>query len=120
MSQDDSRPVYSMQVAASLLRVHPQTLRNYERAGLIRPERSGGGQRLYSAADIQRLAQLLALTDRHGLTMESLALLEKISAGLERLARLLAAAPDAEHWTAAKQIVHELQALLSPPDQPAP
>jgi MerR family transcriptional regulator/heat shock protein HspR len=115
MPEDESQPVYSMQVAASLLRAHPQTLRNYERAGLVRPKRSVGRQRLYSVADIQRLSQLLALADRHGFSMENLALLEQLNAGLEHLASLLEQTPDIKAWTAAQQIVRELQTLFSGP-----
>jgi MerR family transcriptional regulator/heat shock protein HspR len=114
MSDVDRRPVYTMQVAVSLLRAHPQTLRNYERAGLIRPERSAGKQRLYSAADIQRLAHLLALAERHKLTKEMLILMAYLHGGLERLERTLAGPPEPEAWATAQHIVRDLKALLEP------
>ena len=49
-------------VAAELAGVHPQTLRIYEREGLLTPQRSTGGTRRYSSSDIDRLAEITALT----------------------------------------------------------
>ena len=51
-------PCYIISVAAKLVQMHPQTLRYYERLGLIRPARSDGKIRLYSARDIERLRQI--------------------------------------------------------------
>ncbi len=113
MRDDHDRPVYTMQVAAGLLGAHPQTLRNYERAGLVRPGRSGGNQRLYSAADLQRLQGLLALVERYGLTMESLAVVVQVRDGLAALAEELAGAPDAARWEAARARVEALRTLLT-------
>ncbi len=113
MRDDHDRPVYTMQVAAGLLGAHPQTLRNYERAGLVRPGRSGGNQRLYSAADLQRLQGLLALVERYGLTMESLAVVVQLRDGLAALAEELAGPPNAARWEAARAQVEVLRALLA-------
>lgn len=64
MSEHDrNRAVYVISVAAELAGVHPQTLRIYERKGLISPARTGGGSRRYSDADIARLRRVQALTD---------------------------------------------------------
>lgn len=60
---DAHRGVYAISVAAQLCGLHPQTLRVYERAGLIDPDRSAGGTRLYSGEDVQRLREIAALTD---------------------------------------------------------
>ncbi|MGZ8595801.1 MAG: MerR family transcriptional regulator, partial [Actinomycetota bacterium] len=49
------RAVYIISVAAELAGVHPQTLRIYERKGLVRPKRTSGNTRRYSQADIERL-----------------------------------------------------------------
>jgi MerR family transcriptional regulator/heat shock protein HspR len=51
-------PCYIISVAARLVNMHPQTLRYYERLGLIRPSRSSGKIRLYSARDVERLRQI--------------------------------------------------------------
>jgi MerR family transcriptional regulator, heat shock protein HspR len=56
------RAVYVISVAAELAGVHPQTLRIYERKGLVTPARTGGGSRRYSEADIDRLRRILDLT----------------------------------------------------------
>jgi MerR family transcriptional regulator/heat shock protein HspR len=54
--------LFSISVAAELAGLHPQTLRIYEREGLLDPERSAGGTRRYSQLDIDRLEQICALT----------------------------------------------------------
>ena len=55
-------PVYTISVAARLVAVHPQTLRLYERFGLVRPARNRSNNRLYSDLDIERLRQIQRLT----------------------------------------------------------
>ena len=57
-----SRAVYVISVAADLAGVHPQTLRIYERKGLVDPARTGGGSRRYSEDDIERLRRIQDLT----------------------------------------------------------
>jgi MerR family transcriptional regulator/heat shock protein HspR len=57
------RGVYVISVAAELAGVHPQTLRIYERRGLLDPARTGGGSRRYSERDIQRLRRIHDLTE---------------------------------------------------------
>ena len=59
---DVNRGLFSISVAAELAGLHPQTLRIYEREGLLDPARSAGGTRRYSRRDIDRLAQICALT----------------------------------------------------------
>jgi MerR family transcriptional regulator, heat shock protein HspR len=59
---DLDRGLFSISVAAELAGLHPQTLRIYEREGLIDPERSAGGTRRYSRNDIGRLQEICALT----------------------------------------------------------
>ncbi|MEY3512245.1 MAG: hypothetical protein RL486_910 [Actinomycetota bacterium] len=57
------RAVYIISVAAELAGVHPQTLRIYERKGLLEPARTTGGSRRYSQADIDHLRRIQELTD---------------------------------------------------------
>ena len=59
---DKDRGLFSISVAAELAGVHPQTLRLYEREGLLDPVRTAGGTRRYSRNDIDRLAEILTLT----------------------------------------------------------
>jgi MerR family transcriptional regulator/heat shock protein HspR len=59
---EPDRGLFSISVAAELAGVHPQTLRIYEREGLIEPVRTIGGTRRYSASDIERLKEIITLT----------------------------------------------------------
>ena len=59
---DLDRGLFSISVAAELAGLHPQTLRIYEREGLLDPARSAGGTRRYSRRDIEKLAEICALT----------------------------------------------------------
>lgn len=63
MPVDRERAVYVISVAAELVGVHPQTLRIYERRGLVAPARTTGGSRRYSDADIALLTRIQELTD---------------------------------------------------------
>ena len=59
---DRDRGLFSISVAAELAGLHPQTLRIYEREGLLDPARSAGGTRRYSTRDMDRLQEICALT----------------------------------------------------------
>lgn len=72
------RPVYVISVAAELVDMHPQTLRLYERKGLIRPGRSSGKTRLYSERDVEHLREIRRLTQELGVNL----------AGVEEIMRL--------------------------------
>jgi MerR family transcriptional regulator/heat shock protein HspR len=72
-------------VAARLCQVHPQTLRMYERLGLIRPARAGRKNRMYSDSDIDRLRQIQRLTQDMGV---NLAGVEVILDLLDRIQRM--------------------------------
>ena len=61
--------VYVISVAARILDMHPQTLRKYERVGLVMPSRTGGMSRLYSDEDIARLQLIKHLVDNLGLNL---------------------------------------------------
>ena len=58
----DTTPVYAISVVAQLTGMHPQTLRQYDRLGLVTPERSTGGGRRYSAVDVDRLREIQQLS----------------------------------------------------------
>lgn len=60
---DWEKPLYTIGVAAELAGVHPQTLRAYEQKGLVTPKRTSGGTRMYSLADLDRLALIGKLTE---------------------------------------------------------
>ena len=78
------RAVYVISVAAELAGVHPQTLRIYERKGLLDPARTGGGSRRYSEADIARLQRIQDLTAA-GLNLEGVKRVMALEDEVERL-----------------------------------
>src|SRR4051812_1556113 len=83
MATDD--PVYTIAVASRLTGMHPQTLRKYERAGLLRPARPSGNQRLYSADDIERLKRIQYLVEERGVNVAGLELALAMTDRLDEL-----------------------------------
>lgn len=75
---DKDKPLYVISVAAELVDMHPQTLRLYERKGLIEPSRSAGKTRLYSPRNIEQLRDIRRLTQELGVNL----------AGVEEIIRL--------------------------------
>ena len=78
-------PCFVISVAARIVGVHAQTLRYYERVGLIWPSRTVGKQRLYSAADIDRLRRIKALTEDMGLNLAGAEVALKLMVRIEQL-----------------------------------
>lgn len=66
---DDRAALYVISVAAELAGVHPQTLRMYERKGLVSPARTAGNSRRYSARDIERVRLIQSLTQDQGMSL---------------------------------------------------
>ena len=84
-NQFPNEPCFVISVAARIVGVHAQTLRHYERVGLICPSRTGGRQRLYSMADIERLRRLKALTEDMGLNLAGAEVALKLMNRIEEL-----------------------------------
>ena len=82
---NDDEAVYTIAVAARLTGMHPQTLRKYERAGLLTPARPSGNQRLYSQADIERLKRIQFLVEDKGVNIAGLELALQMSDRLDRI-----------------------------------
>jgi MerR family transcriptional regulator/heat shock protein HspR len=78
-------PVYVISVVSRMLQMHPQTLRKYERAGLIQPSRTVGMLRLYSDEDVRRLRLIKHLVDEVGLNLAGVELVLSLQARMERL-----------------------------------
>ncbi|MBA2528849.1 MAG: MerR family transcriptional regulator [Euzebyales bacterium] len=95
----DGAAVYIISVAAELAGVHPQTLRTYERKGLLRPARTAGGTRRYSERDVHRVRLIQELTQGEGVNLAGvlriLALQDELELLEERLVRTRAAADQA-------------------------
>jgi len=80
----NDRPVYMISVAAELVGMHPQTLRIYETKGLVRPQRTPGGTRMYSEADVERLRIIQRLTTELGLNLAGVELVLRLEDELRR------------------------------------
>jgi MerR family transcriptional regulator, heat shock protein HspR len=78
------RPIYMISVAADLVGMHPQTLRIYETKGLVRPQRTPGGTRLYSEADVERLRIIQRLTTELGLNLAGVELVLRLEDELRK------------------------------------
>ena len=85
-SRRDERAVYIISVAAELAGVHPQTLRIYERKGLLRPARTAGNTRRYSERDLDRLRLIQDLTQR-GINLAGVKMIIELQVEMERVRR---------------------------------
>jgi MerR family transcriptional regulator, heat shock protein HspR len=81
------RAVYIISVAAELSGVHPQTLRMYERRGLLAPKRTSGNTRRYSERDIARVQMIQELTQREGISLAGVKLFIEMREQLARMQR---------------------------------
>ena len=79
------RQLYFISMAAKLLGMHPQTLRKYERLGLVRPTRRIGSMRLYSEDEIHRLRVIKSLVDEAGINLAGVQRLLSIAEAVERI-----------------------------------
>lgn len=75
---DRGKPLYMIGVVAEMLRLHPQTLRTYEKKGLIRPSRTVGKTRLYSSEDVEDIARLVRLTRDLGVNLAGVEIILKM------------------------------------------
>src|SRR5689334_4088065 len=86
----DDTPVYVISVAAELSGLHPQTLRAYDRLGLVSPGRSAGRGRRYSLRDVVLLREVQRLSQEEGVNLSGIKQILELGAELERARRLLA------------------------------
>ncbi|HEV3228695.1 MAG TPA: helix-turn-helix transcriptional regulator [Solirubrobacteraceae bacterium] len=84
------RGVFMISVAAELAEMHPQTLRMYEARGLIEPQRSPKGTRLYSQEDVDRLRRIQGMTVEMGLNLAGVEIVLELELELERMRRRVA------------------------------
>lgn len=112
MAEPRSRAVYIISVAAELAGVHPQTLRTYERRGLLKPARTSGGTRRYSPRDVERVQLIQELTQGDGINLAGVLRILALEDRLEQMeARLEAAREEVAQVKAeARQALREVQA----------
>lgn len=90
MAEEDrlhEEPCFVISVAARIVGVHAQTLRHYERVGLIWPTRTSGRQRMYSMADIERIRRVRTLTEDMGVNLAGAEVALKLMSRIEDLER---------------------------------
>jgi MerR family transcriptional regulator/heat shock protein HspR len=108
--ESGDRAVYIISVAAELAGVHPQTLRIYERKGLLRPARTPGNTRRYSDRDIARLQMIQKLTQEHGLNLAGVKMIVEMEDQIERMRRRMETL-DREFQKTRTRLLEEMQAL---------
>jgi MerR family transcriptional regulator/heat shock protein HspR len=103
------RGVFMISVAAELAAMHPQTLRMYEARGLIEPQRSPKGTRLYSHEDVERLRRIQEMTVELGMNLAGVERVFELEQQLESMSRRVAALD--KRATELKAEVERLEAL---------
>ena len=78
-------PVYLISVVAKILEIHPQTLRQYEREGLVKPSRTEGRMRLYSQRDIDKIKLILRLTRELGVNLAGVDIILQLKDKISKL-----------------------------------
>ncbi|HEX2326952.1 MAG TPA: MerR family transcriptional regulator [Chloroflexota bacterium] len=78
-------PCFTIGVVHQMLGLHPQTLRHYERLGLVRPQRSDGRIRMYSAKDLERIALIKRWIDEFGVNLAGVEIMLKMQESMEQL-----------------------------------
>jgi len=107
-----NEPVFVISVAARLVEMHPQTLRKYEREGLIAPSRTVTNLRLYSDQDIERLRQVKHLVEDRGLNLAGVQLAMEVTRDLRALRDRVERMTGQEQDVGSKQL-HEIGTTLS-------
>ncbi len=83
--RDEREPVYMISIAAQLTGLHPQTVRLYERLGLVAPQRVNNKNRLYSELDIRRLLQIRRFTQEMGVNLAGVEIILGLLEKMERM-----------------------------------
>ena len=120
--QPETQGVYVISVAARLLEMHPQTLRKYERLGLVRPSRTIGMLRLYSEEDIQQLRLIRHLEERLRLNLAGVEWALNLVSQLLDMHRRLSMVEEADRLrgTLRQEMSRLFQALGLPVEEPSP
>jgi MerR family transcriptional regulator/heat shock protein HspR len=95
--QEEQRPVYFISVVAEMVETHPQTLRMYERMGLICPCRTRAGVRLYSQADVEQVKRIQHLTQVLGVNLAGVEVIFDLLREMQRLQAIMGESEEAEH-----------------------
>jgi len=124
---DRTRPLYMIGVVAEMLKIHPQTLRMYEKKGLIRPSRTEGKTRMYSAEDVEDVARVTRLARDLGVNLAGIEIILKMrrrlldmQAQIEELTKHVRSdmeqSPDEARRGKSEALVRAASSQLSPVD----
>ena len=102
--------LYFISVAARMLGMHPQTLRKYERLGLVQPTRTIGSMRVYSQEEIERLRLIKRLVDELGINLAGVQRLLSVAEVVQRMQRV-AREDVMERAEARRRLAHDLERL---------
>jgi len=102
-------PVYLISVVSTILNIHPQTLRQYEREGLVKPSRTEGRMRLYSQRDIDRMKMILRLTRQMGINLAGVDVILQLKENIDSINTKLS-----------KEIIDEINLAQEKIPNPAP
>jgi len=94
MTFPHDEPLFQISVVARMVGLHQQTLRSYERIGLVQPHRTRGNTRLYSQRDIERLQQVLRLVNDLGINLAGVEVILRMTQQIEELQEQLVGARD--------------------------
>lgn len=100
------KALYMISVVAEMFSVHPQTLRTYEREGLIRPSRTEGNTRLYSQEDLERIELILRLTTELGVNLAGVEVILNMRERMDQMRRETAEAFEAVLHVVGEELLH--------------
>lgn len=106
-------PVYLISVVATMLEIHPQTLRQYEREGLVEPSRTQGRMRLYSQRDIERMKLILRLTRQMGVNLAGVDIVLQLKEQIDQMQEEIDKLREELSKTNRNGAVHSSKALVT-------
>ncbi len=104
--------LYIISIAAKLADMHPQTLRKYDREGLVSPSRSEGSRRLYSEEDLERLQIVRRLSEDLGLNLNGVGLVLELVQHMRGMLEVLEESEDLANSSSAKAVSDEIKVIL--------
>lgn len=109
MPRRKKKALYMISVVSEMFNIHPQTLRTYEREGLIRPSRTEGNTRLYSQDDLERIELILRLTNELGVNLAGVEVILNMREQMEQMRRETAEAFEAVLRVVGEEVLHRRQ-----------
>ena len=105
--------LYIISIAAKLAEMHPQTLRKYDREGLVSPSRTQGSRRLYSEEDLERLQIVRRLSEDLGLNLNGVGLVLELVQHMRGMLEVLEQSEDLTNSASAKAVADEIKVILT-------